>query len=241
MGPYSKPLGLVASLSLSSLLLAGCGGELGNLGQVDPQSPGVYPPSAVMFGKTYGEWSAEWWKWVYAIPKDRNPLGDPTGERAGVGQPGPVWFLAGTTGNPPFAERAFSVPAGRAILVPILNTTYAIPMDGTTEAQIRAGAKAAMDHATVLWAAVDGRPLTGLWNYRFMSPFFEYTAPGPEDALWPDYAGTHMAVADGFYVMFEPLPPGPHTVQYRGEFVFPGSYPNSSTFETGVTYHLTVE
>jgi hypothetical protein len=33
-----------------------------------------------VLGKTIGEWSAEWWKWAFAIPASTNPMLDKTGE-----------------------------------------------------------------------------------------------------------------------------------------------------------------
>jgi hypothetical protein len=34
----------------------------------DNQNPAVFPPDALVFGKTYGEWSAVWWQWDFSIP-----------------------------------------------------------------------------------------------------------------------------------------------------------------------------
>ena len=51
------------------------------------------------YGKTYAQWSAEWWKWVEGIPAAENPVLDPDGRFAGVNQPdAPMWFLAGNFG-----------------------------------------------------------------------------------------------------------------------------------------------
>jgi hypothetical protein len=229
-----------AALIGPTALLAGCGGVTGGQGVESAENPGVYPPSSVPYGKTYGEWSAEWWKWVFAIPASRNPLTDPTGEHAGEGQSGPVWFLVGTN-NWPFAERTCSVPAGKAVLFPIVNFIGVIPVEGATLAQLRSVSQYWMDHVTVLEASLDGRAFHGLANYRFQSGPFEYTMPLPPDALAPEYAGTHQAWADGYWIMLEPLAPGQHTIQFRGKFVWAATYPNVGTFETGVTYHLTVE
>ena len=33
-------------------------------------NPPVIPPHANAFGKTYGEWAAEWWQWASALPAD---------------------------------------------------------------------------------------------------------------------------------------------------------------------------
>ena len=47
-----------------------------------------------VLGKTYGEWSAQWWKWAVAGPAGANAVGDLTGADCAANQPdGSVWFL----------------------------------------------------------------------------------------------------------------------------------------------------
>jgi hypothetical protein len=38
------------------------------------------------YGKTYGNWTVEWWRWVLRIPKSINPVLDRTGQYVGVDQ-----------------------------------------------------------------------------------------------------------------------------------------------------------
>src|SRR4051812_12486516 len=99
---------------LASVLLfaVGSSSQAGN-------NPGVLPPHSNPHGKSYGEWSAAWWQWVLSIPADRNPLTDETGEFAGEGQEGPVWFGAGTFGDS--VERSYSMPTGKALFIPVSN------------------------------------------------------------------------------------------------------------------------
>jgi hypothetical protein len=84
-------------------------------------TPSVVPPQAESFPPTYGEWGARWWQYVLGIPDnpapDENPLNDHNGERCGVGQWVPVWFLVGTTGGG--AERRCNVPADTGLFFPI--------------------------------------------------------------------------------------------------------------------------
>src|SRR5262245_59170953 len=62
-------------------------------------NPGVIPPEAAAFGKTYGEWSAAFWQWLYSLPVDQHPLFDTAD--CSAGQSGKVWFIGGTfTLNP---------------------------------------------------------------------------------------------------------------------------------------------
>jgi hypothetical protein len=49
----------------------------------------VYPPTAQVNGKSYGEWTAEWWRWATGIPCATNPINDPSGANAGINQSGP--------------------------------------------------------------------------------------------------------------------------------------------------------
>lgn len=100
-------------------------------------NPGVVPPDYHAYGKTLGEWSAAWWQWAAAIPTDVNPLLDETGENCDLDQSGPVWFLAGTPGGA--AERECTIPAGKAVLFPILNLLFFnCPDEDVSEAEIRA-------------------------------------------------------------------------------------------------------
>ena len=75
------------------------------------QTPRITAPPAAL--------TARWWQWVISIGQSENPLLDPTGADCAVGQEGPVWFLGGTFGGP--ATRSCTVPAGKALLIPVLN------------------------------------------------------------------------------------------------------------------------
>ena len=67
----------------------------------------VFPVDSKPYGKSYAEWSAIWWQWLLSIPEDKNPAGDPTGERCETNQQGPIWFLAGTFGGVPSAHALY--------------------------------------------------------------------------------------------------------------------------------------
>ena len=80
----------------------------------------IFPPD--------GQLTADWWKWIIAIPSEINPLLDDTGEDCGVNQQGPVWYLVGTPGDTETgnlttgdAERDCVIPEGKKILFPIIN------------------------------------------------------------------------------------------------------------------------
>jgi hypothetical protein len=81
---------------------------------------GVVPPNSRPFGATYATWTTRWWQRVLAIPAPVNPLFDTTGVDAGIGQSGPVWFLAG-------GPATITVPSDKSILFPIFTALEARP------------------------------------------------------------------------------------------------------------------
>lgn len=206
-------------------------------------NPGVLPPNSHPRGLTYGEWSARWWQYAFSVTTLDNCPAEPSG---------PLWFLAGTTDGT-IATRNCTVPAGRAILFPIINAEWsvveaqangdaclvpAIP-SGTSDEALRACAIAQINHVTKLEADVDGVPLQDLTIYRALSPAFDFTAaPGNLFGVCSQSGCTTHAVADGFWIMLTPLSAGSHTVHFRGEAFFPEL--NNFTFVTGATYNLTV-
>jgi hypothetical protein len=225
---------LVAALAVLALGPAPAA-EAGN------PNPRVIPPQAHPYSHTYGEWAARYFQWVFAIPAPVNPGLDETGANCGQGQSGPVWFLWSTWGGTATRDDCV-IPPGKAILFSPLPVECSVlepePFHGENEAELRACARDAMDLATVVEVSVDGVPVTDLRNnYRFESPLFTFTLP--DNNLFQFWgleapAGTtSLSVADGFYVMLAPLPPGPHTIYGRGVVEYYG-------FEAEVTYHLTV-
>jgi hypothetical protein len=93
---------------------------------------GVVSPEDRIAGRTYGQWSAAWWKWSLQAPNvpsnpnaDQNAgtLDSPEVVDCAAGQSGPVWFLAGTTAIEPYstAYRTCSIPAGKFLFFPVVD------------------------------------------------------------------------------------------------------------------------
>lgn len=200
-------------------------------------NPGVLPTNSHAFGKTYGEWSAAWWQWLLSIPAATNPNLDPTGANCAEGQSGKVWFLAGTFGGS--ATRACTVPHGKALLLPILNTAFGAGVfdceptgsGPCVVSVLRASAAAQLDNPMLLQASIDGRPLQSLSSYRIQSPVFSLTFPA--GAVFGLPSGTFTPhVSDGYWLLIAPLSAGAHTIHSRGI--------TNSGFEVELTYNLTI-
>jgi hypothetical protein len=157
-----------------------------------------------------------WWQWLLSIPAVKNPNFDTTGANCAQKQAGPVFFLAGTFGGS--AVRSCTVPAGKALFFPILNSIFgagAGDCDPTNPgvpcnlADLRVSSIAAQDLVT-LTASIDDEPLENLRQQRVQSPAFTITLPA--GAVFGLPAGTDAPnVSDGYWLLLPPLPAGKHT------------------------------
>ncbi len=186
----------------------------------------AYPPLEVLSG--------QWWQWALSIPAAINPVTDTTGEFAAVGQSGPVWYLAGNFGGT--TVRTVTVPADKALFVPILNyfaggfLHAAGYPPGPIEYE-RELCKEAIDQATGMSCEVDGVAIPITAENRVQSAPCAVHLPAYN--LLQDAAATIPAmVADGYYVLLEPLAAGEHTIHFIGAI---------GDFSLDVTYNITVE
>ncbi|MCX9083155.1 MAG: hypothetical protein OIN83_13285 [Candidatus Methanoperedens sp.] len=196
-------------------------------------NPGVLPPDSELQGLTYSEWSAKWWQWLLGIPADKNPNLDDSGANCAEGQSGKVWYLAGTFGGP--ATRTCTIPSGKAIFFPIVNSVWVATEPGDTEEMGRQINKDFIDKTTLLDVKVDGVPLQELKKYRAASPAFDVDLP--ENNVFGLGPGEYdPAVSDGFWIMLWPLSGGNHEIRIHGT-VGKGA----KKFDVNVIYNLVVK
>ena len=213
----------------------------------------LFTTDSAPYGLTYGEWTARWWQWAYSIPKDIHPAYDDSGKYCAQGQSGPAWFLAGTYEHP--AERYCTIPAGKAILFPILNSecSYAEFPGLNDEEQLRQCAKQKHDSVVHLEASIDEVPISGLEQYRVQYPLFNFTL-GQNNILEIPANTTTQAVSDGNWLFLEPLSVGEHIIYFKGGLGahnITANNNNSSNntidpfagpygWDNPVTYHVTI-
>ena len=209
----------------------------------------IIAPDQQFRGLSYGELSGAWWQWAYSFPADMNPVSDSTGELAGLGQSGPVWFLAGNFGGRTI--RTATVPAGKALFFPIINSLWInIPElgDNPWSDEQREFARSVIapfiDNAFDLSCTIDGVAVADLQSYRAATPDgAEYFVTVPENSLLAGPplrlpAGSYgPTVDDGIYLMLAPLRRGEHTIRITSNSA--GSA--LGDFALDVTYHLTVK
>jgi hypothetical protein len=192
-------------------------------------------PNALVAGRTYGEWAAEWWKWALAIPAADNPI---SGGPCSTGQEGPVWFLAGAWATEDGAvSRTCTIPADRHVFFPMLNTFASICInDPTDPCELYDSDEAILEYLAPSvagmvdpFARVDDIDVPDPTRFRATSTRFHVEAPAdPEAYVYPCLdpipegnrcgfpAGDIFGATDGYWVMLRPLSRGPHRVQFGG-------------------------
>jgi len=198
----------------------------------------LYSTNSNPYGFTFAEWTAKWLQWALSIPKENNPANDDSGKNCALDQKGPVWFLAGTFGGS--ATRNCTIPAGKAILFPILNAecSYSEYPKLKTDSDLRSCAKASADPIGDMAVNIDGINLENLQKYRVQSPLFNITFPASN--AYGIKAGTTQSVADGYWIFLNPVPAGNHKIHFKGAII---DYTSTAivNFSIDVTYNLTVQ
>jgi hypothetical protein len=199
----------------------------------------IAPPDSRPQGFTYGDWGAKWWQWSYSIPSSINPLFDETGERCSLAQNGTVWFLVGTQGGS--VVRQCTVPQGMSLFFPLLNTVCTIAGgDANTPEELDECATGLMNQVTSLDLEIDGIRIQDqeLRKYRAQSTVFTLNLPMEDNMLGVNVDST-PAVAEGYWIFLEPLPPGTHQIRFGGTAGDP-TLTTGVNFVTEATYHITV-
>jgi len=217
------------------------------------QASPVVDPGHTVAGISQLDLSQQWWQWVVSIPTSGNPQYDIDGSLAQTNNNGPVFFVAGNFGAPPYnpSERTFTVPAGKPLFFPVLNSadfefrdvrpnciddpTYLDPAHTSLECALSFISPALEPDMVTIHATLDGQLelLTFFPSHRQTSTsFFDIDLPignvfGKDAGNYPG-----IAVSDGYWIALDGLSPGRHTL------VFGGTDGNGFTLEVTDTLNV---
>ena len=179
---------------------------------------GFFTASDTPYGKTYGNWTVEWWRWILGIPMRINPVVDPSGKYTTMNQQDrDVLFLAGKLAEKGknLPERSCKVSGQKSILVPVINCE-ANPLENPeleSYKDIEQRAKSDEDTIVSYHCYVDGKAVP---VHRVRSDPLIFEVRLVEDNLFSVKGGLTHASADGYWAFLKPLPRGEHTISYQG-------------------------
>ena len=179
-------------------------------------------PRDAYSGTVYSGLDVAWFQWILSQPFVGNAWFDPTGADCASGQSGDVWFLAGSF-NETVVERTCTIPSGKAIFVPILNefTSCFFGDASCTEECLAPELDGYLDGVSGMYATVDGEDIGDPADYRVDAT--EFSADLPEGNLFqaleiPITGRVEDLYGGGYWMLFDPLPAGTHTIAFGGEF-----------------------
>jgi hypothetical protein len=195
-----------------------------------------HPPDSKPFGLSYEEHIVKDWERNLTAPIDKNPMEDKTGQWTSyrVDPKSQVVYLSGNTGGT--TQRTCKVPKGSGVFISICDAVYSeAEKPGSTVENLDELAKKDQDSANEVYLKIndDEFKLDDLKKYRFHTRPFDVVIP-PEKTLFGLPAGPTKAVADGYYVITEPLSAGNYTIVTKANISEP-------TWNSEVKYDLTVE
>jgi hypothetical protein len=191
----------------------------------------LMPPQSNAFGKSFEEWNVLYSQWATeSLSGGGTDLSDTVGH---------VSFLPGVLGNVPTTEFDVSLPPGTPFVSPpffVNGESYddpAVPDDNPADSILDL-----IFATTEIRVVLDGRVLmdgtgTELQAFQFGPVYYdEPIVYDPPQSRGPGLNATAALFVKGIGAVYQPLPPGRHTLVYTVRSAF------FSDFQ--VTYHLTV-
>jgi hypothetical protein len=208
-----------------------------------PTSVIIFPPGSKPYGLSTDEHIENFWKWQISIPAEpegEHPISDLTGEKCTKGQSNSnssVFYLSGAGGKT--VNRICTIPAGKGVLIPVM-TVVATEKEypGSSVAELAEIVKKDQDSVNALSLDINGKhyAFDDLKKFRTTTGEFEVTFP--KDGIFGvTEEGRSKAVADGYYLITEPLSEGNYSIHYKGAL---GDPLEGTNFQHDITYRLMV-
>ena len=193
----------------------------------------VLPTGQTLAGADYDEWLNRWTIWSLATPSPRNPLLKAKNCKAAPQPSKKVWLLSTLGGGK--ITITCTIPAGRALYVPLVVNTMVETEKLDTFAKLRSQARSVFVDTKALLVTIDGVPVASPRAYRANTR--DLTLDVPQDnILGLPGGGKVKAVAAGYSLLATGLAPGKHTIVVSAT-IKPKGKP---AFKPGQTYQITI-
>jgi hypothetical protein len=173
-----------------------------------------------------------------------NAINDATGEKCATGQlnsNSSVFYL--TFNNGGVSERTCMVPAGKGLFIPVMQVELSQKdtPDATVE-DLKQTAKTDQESVNSLYLKIGDKE----YNFDDLRPY--RTATNGFDVDYADNrifgiveGGPTKAVADGYYIMTDPLPKGNNTIYYKSSLSCLDPDCAEPNFAQDIKYNIIVE
>lgn len=207
-------------------------------------SVNIFPSESKPYGLTYVEHIKNFWKWLLGIPAKESPINDPTGEKCANGQSNTnssVFYLSGSGGGKTY--RVCEVPSGKGLLIPVMTVEWSDKESpGATIDELDKAAKKDQDSVNSLYLKIGDKEYQykDLLKYRTHTDDFEVVFP--DNGLFGVIeGGPSKVVADGFYIITEPLAKGNYPIHVKSSLICLDPDCVEPNFAVDSTYNITAK
>lgn len=172
----------------------------------------IAAPGATTLDLTYPEWAGQWFLWALSAPASTSPL---LTDACVQGQGGNAWFVPHTLPGNTLVTRCETY--GDQFLLIGVGQAWCdtISQPDATDEDLAACVEEQGKAFTARSITIDGQPIAALDDFWVVSPPVDVQLP-EDDLLGADALSVH-GVGGGWFVMVQPLAPGPHPVVIRDE------------------------
>jgi hypothetical protein len=208
------------------------------------QSVNIFPPESKPYGLTFAEHEKNFWKWVLEIPANESPVNDPTGEKCANGQSNAnssVFYLSFNNGG--ISERTCKVPAGKGLVIPVMQVEWSDKeAPNASVEELRMSAKKDQDSVNSLYLKIGDKEYKykDLIKYRTPTDVFEVVFPD-NGIFGVIEGGVSKVVADGFYIITEPLTKGTYPIHFKSSLICPDPDCAEPNFAQDIKYNILAE
>ena len=204
-------------------------------------SVNIFPPGGKPYGLTYAEHIKNFWKWSLGIPAKDNPINDETGVKCANGQQNTnssVFYLAYNNGG--ISQRTCKVPAGKGLLIPVMQVEMSDKeAPGSSVQDLDKSAKKDQDSVNSLYLQIGDK----VYNYNDLIKYRTHT--DAFNVVFPDNAifgvikgGPSKAVADGFYIITQPLAKGTYPIHFKSSLLCQEADCSEPNFAQDIKYTI---
>jgi hypothetical protein len=210
---------------------------------VGENSVNTFSPENKPYGLSYEQHVKNFWRWIISIPQDKNPWDDQTGENCAIGQletNASVFYLSGNGGGK--SDRVCKVPAGKGLFIPV--SPFEISDKEAPNASIEdlhKIAKKDQDSVTSLYLKIGDKEYSRQDLEKYRTPTEDFEVVFPNNAIFGATEGSSKTVANGYYVITEPLEKGNYTILYKSSLICPEIDCIEPNFAQDIKYNLIVE
>jgi hypothetical protein len=204
----------------------------------------IFPPGGKPYGLTYADHIKNYWKWLLSIPAKDSPSNDATGVKCAAGQSNTnssVFYLSGSGGGKTY--RVCEVPSGKGLLIPVMTVEWSDKESpGATIDELDKAAKKDQDSVNSLYLKIGDKEYQykDLLKYRTHTDDFEVVFP--DNGLFGVIeGGLSKVVADGFYIITEPLAKGNYPIHVKSSLICLDPDCVEPNFAVDSTYNITAK